>query len=53
MSERPQPVDIGILLALAYQEFVRELRETHAAEGFDDSGRSSTVPSSGPWRSAR
>lgn len=40
MSERPQPVDLGILLALAYQEFVRELRETHAAEGFDDSGRS-------------
>ena len=26
--------------ALAYQEFVRELRETHAGQGFDDSGRS-------------
>src|SRR6185503_3809478 len=31
---------LGILLALAYQEFVRELREAHAAQGFDDLGRS-------------
>ena len=32
--------DIGILLLLADQEFVRELREHVAAEGFDDQGRS-------------
>ena len=31
--------DIGILLLLADQEFVRELREHVAAEGFDDQGR--------------
>jgi len=40
MTDQAQPVDLGILLALAYQEFVRELRETHAREGFDDTGRS-------------
>ncbi len=43
MSERAQPVDIGILLALAYQEFVRELRETHERLGYDDLGRSDGV----------
>lgn len=32
--------DFGILLVLAYQEFVRELRETLAAQGFSDQGRS-------------
>ena len=32
--------DFGILLLLADQEFVRELREHVAAEGFDDQGRS-------------
>jgi DNA-binding MarR family transcriptional regulator len=32
--------DIGILLLLADQEFVRELREQVAAQGFDDQGRS-------------
>ncbi|WUJ71597.1 MarR family winged helix-turn-helix transcriptional regulator [Kribbella soli] len=32
--------DIGILLLLADQEFVRELREHVAAQGFDDQGRS-------------
>jgi DNA-binding MarR family transcriptional regulator len=32
--------DIGILLLLAEQEFVRELREHTAALGFDDQGRS-------------
>jgi DNA-binding MarR family transcriptional regulator len=32
--------DIGILLLLADQEFVRELREHVAAQGFDDPGRS-------------
>jgi DNA-binding MarR family transcriptional regulator len=43
MAEKTQPVDLGILLALAYQEFVRELRETHVREGFDDLGRSDGV----------
>jgi DNA-binding MarR family transcriptional regulator len=32
--------DIGILLLLADQEFVRELRQQTAALGFDDQGRS-------------
>ena len=32
--------DIGILLLLADQEFVRELRAHVAAQGFDDQGRS-------------
>jgi DNA-binding MarR family transcriptional regulator len=40
MSRRTQPIDLGILLALAYQEFVRQLRETHVEHGFEDIGRS-------------
>src|SRR2546425_5068155 len=32
--------DIGVLLVLADQEFVRELREYVAAQGYDDQGRS-------------
>ena len=32
--------DLGILLALGYQEFVRQLHEALAAGGFDDIGRS-------------
>src|SRR5437868_4178076 len=32
--------DLGILLALAYQEFVREMHEELARLGFDDLGRS-------------
>jgi DNA-binding MarR family transcriptional regulator len=40
MTATPQPLDIGILFALAYQEFVRQLRLAHAADGFDDLGRS-------------
>jgi DNA-binding MarR family transcriptional regulator len=40
MTDHPQPIDLGILLGLAYQEFVRELREAHAKEGFGDTGRS-------------
>jgi DNA-binding MarR family transcriptional regulator len=40
MTHRTQTVDLGILLALAYQEFVRELRAMHAAAGFDDLGNS-------------
>lgn len=43
MTSRTQPIDLGILLALAYQEFVRELRETHAEQGFDATGRSDGV----------
>ena len=39
MTRSSKP-DIGILLLLADQEFVRELREHVAAEGFDDQGRS-------------
>ena len=34
------PLDLGILLGLAYQEFVRELREAKAGLGFGDLGRS-------------
>ena len=34
------PFDFGILLVLAYQEFVGELRATLDAQGFDDQGRS-------------
>lgn len=33
-------LDFGILLVLAYQEFVSELRATLAEQGFDDQGRS-------------
>ncbi len=35
-----EPVDLGILLGVAYQEFVRELHVAHAAAGFPDIGRS-------------
>lgn len=37
---RVQPVDLGILLGVAYQEFVRELHAAHATAGFTDLGRS-------------
>ena len=40
MATSAQPTDIGILLAVAYQEFVRELRAAHEAAGFGDTGRS-------------
>ena len=40
MTPRSQPLDLGILLGLAYQEFVRELREDQAGLGFGDLGRS-------------
>jgi len=43
VAATPQPVDLGILLALAFQEFVRELREAHVRAGFDDLGRSDGV----------
>jgi DNA-binding MarR family transcriptional regulator len=39
MSDVAQ-LDLGIALALAYQEFVRELRAAMAGEGYDDLGRS-------------
>lgn len=35
-----EAIDFGILLALAYQRFVDELRTTLAADGYDDQGRS-------------
>jgi DNA-binding MarR family transcriptional regulator len=40
MTPAPQPLDLGILLALAYGQFVRELRADLAERGFDDLGRS-------------
>jgi DNA-binding MarR family transcriptional regulator len=40
MTAREQPVDLGIMLGVAYQEFVRELHTAHAAAGFADLGRS-------------
>jgi DNA-binding MarR family transcriptional regulator len=39
MAPQAQP-DIGILLALAFQEFVRELRAAMAEAGYGDVGRS-------------
>lgn len=35
-----RPTDLGLLLAKAYQEFVRELRSALAQQGFTDLGRS-------------
>ncbi len=43
MTVRQQPADLGILLGVAYQEFVRELHAAHAAAGFADLGRSDGV----------
>jgi len=40
MSLDAQPIDLGVLLALAYGQFVVELREYLVEEGFDDLGRS-------------
>ena len=40
MASSEQPTDIGILLGIAYQEFVRELRSVHEAQGATDIGRS-------------
>jgi len=42
MAEQSQG-DIGILVLLAYQGFVRELHEDMARRGFDDLGRSDGV----------
>jgi DNA-binding MarR family transcriptional regulator len=40
MSVDAQPIDLGVLLALAYGQVVLELRAYLAEEGFDDLGRS-------------
>jgi DNA-binding MarR family transcriptional regulator len=40
MAQREQPADLGILLGVAFQEFVKELHIAHAAAGFTDLGRS-------------
>lgn len=40
MTSDPQPLDLGILLGLAFQEFVRELRAHLADAGFPDLRRS-------------
>jgi DNA-binding MarR family transcriptional regulator len=40
MAQREQPADLGILLGVAFQEFVKELHAAHAAAGFTDLGRS-------------
>lgn len=40
MVSREQLPDLGILLVVAYTEFVRELHAAHAAAGFSDLGRS-------------
>ena len=40
MTRTPTPPDLGILLALAYQEFVRELHVDLAGHGYDDLGSS-------------
>ena len=40
MSVDAQPIDLGVLLALAYGQIVVELRAYLAEEGFDDLGRS-------------
>jgi len=40
MAVQGQAVDLGILLGVAFQEFVRELQVALAAAGFDDLGRS-------------
>lgn len=37
---QPPPVDIGVLMALAYGQFVLRLRAHLADEGFEDLGRS-------------
>jgi DNA-binding MarR family transcriptional regulator len=40
MTAAAQPVDLGVLMALAYGQFVLELRAYLEQEGFDDLGRS-------------
>jgi DNA-binding MarR family transcriptional regulator len=40
LSKLATPIDFGILLGLAYQTFVDELRSHLEAQGFDDMGKS-------------
>lgn len=40
MTPPAQDRDLGILIGLAYQQFVRELQAWHLDQGFDDLGRS-------------
>jgi DNA-binding MarR family transcriptional regulator len=40
MPPTAQGLDLGILMGLAYQAFVRELNAWHVDHGFDDLGRS-------------
>ncbi|TQM30297.1 MarR family winged helix-turn-helix transcriptional regulator [Nocardia bhagyanarayanae] len=40
MASTPQDPDLGILLGLAYEQFVVELRASLTEHGFDDLGRS-------------
>ncbi|WP_431966827.1 MarR family winged helix-turn-helix transcriptional regulator [Nocardia sp. bgisy134] len=40
MASTPQDPDLGILLGLAWEQFVVELRASLAEQGFDDTGRS-------------
>ena len=43
MDRSAQPLDLGILMTLAYQQFVTELHASLASSGFDDLGRSDGV----------
>ena len=43
MNRSAQPLDLGILMTLAYQRFVTELHAALASSGFDDLGRSDGV----------
>lgn len=43
MSTSAQPADLGILVLVAYQGFVRQLHADMAEHGFDDLGRSDGV----------
>ncbi len=43
MTVPEQPADLGILIGVAFQEFVRELHAAHAAAGFADLGRNDGV----------
>ncbi|MEV0249155.1 MarR family winged helix-turn-helix transcriptional regulator [Nocardia sp. NPDC050712] len=38
MTRSAQDLDLGILLGLGYQQFVHEMRESLAAQGFGDAG---------------
>lgn len=40
MTPTPQPLDLGVLLGLGWEQFVDELRNSLAEQGFQDLGRS-------------